>query len=197
MDRTSWLAGLHLTLGFVFLSCVSLSLTQGCNSGNLGRSSAPSATSADQEDVGQDAPTSDGSGDSQPNTDVIKLQFINRSDVAVDTQFFATNEVLADPGNDLFSEQFRVRSAIGVAGSGLLPSGDTDELTFPCSESTSMGTLGGEFLDPDLGTLLANGQVRMLEVGANFDCGNTIVFTYQGQDGEYSTAPPVPIFEVR
>ena len=48
-----------------------------------------------------------------------------------------------------------------------------------------MGTEGGEFLDPDRGTLLATGQRRILRVDlGNFDCGNTVIFGFTEQGGD-------------
>ena len=64
-----------------------------------------------------------------------------------------------------------------------------DEITFPCTDRTIVGTAGGEYLDPDLGTSLTTGQSRVVQVGINFDCGNTIIFTFTGADGEYTTEP--------
>ncbi|MFQ5491132.1 MAG: hypothetical protein ACE5GE_10450 [Phycisphaerae bacterium] len=117
------------------------------------------------------------------------------SDVDVDTQFHATNESLQDPPNDLIDPRFAVQTELGVFGSGVLLTDVTgefsvDEITFPCTETTVLGTAGGEYLDPDQGTPLTTGQSRVVQAGINFDCGNTIIFTFTGSDGQYSTEPP-------
>jgi hypothetical protein len=146
------------------------------------------------------AVTADGGGSSQPSNggtsggaadDQIKVRFFNDSDAAVDTQFYATNDLLEDPTEDLFQPQYRIQTGVGLAGSGLLEVNTDDEIGFPCTENTIVGTEGGEFQDPDLGTLLATGQQRILRVGDNFDCGNTIIFAYTGSSGNYTTEPPV------
>ena len=83
---------------------------------------------------------------------------------------------------------------IGAFGSGVVQSGQADEISFPCTDTTVLGTAGGKYRDPDLGTLLGSGQARIIEVSLNFDCGNTIIFTYRGEGGEYSTEPPIVDF---
>lgn len=142
-----------------------------------------------------------GGGKTQPQNggnaggvaeDEIGLRFLNDSNVDVDTQFYATNDVLDDPSEDLFQPQYRIQSSIGVAGTGIVEADDDDEITFPCTGSTIVGTEGGEFLDPDRGTLLATGQPRLLRIDENFDCGNTVIFAYTGTSEEdYTTLPPV------
>lgn len=133
-------------------------------------------------------------GGGQAAADEVLVRFINLSDADVDTQFHATNMSLDDPPNDLIDPQFAVQTELGVFGSGVLLTDQTgefsvDEITFPCSETTILGTAGGEYLDPDLGTPLATGQSRVVQVGINFDCGNTIIFTFTGSEGEYTTEP--------
>ena len=146
------------------------------------------------------AVTTGGGGSPQPSNggssggaadDQISVRFLNDSDAAVDTQFYATNDLLDDPSEDLFQPQYRIQTGVGLAGSGLLEVDTDDEITFPCTDNTVVGTEGGEFQDPDLGTLLATGQQRILRLGDNFDCGNTIIFAYTGSNGNYTTEPPV------
>ena len=109
----------------------------------------------------------------------------------MDTQFYATNDVLDNPAEDLFQPQYRIQTSIGLAGTGILQADSQDEITFPCTENTFLGTQGGEFLDPDRGTLVAEGQSRIARVGENFDCGNVVIFGYTEEGGEYDSTPPV------
>ncbi|HUU82598.1 MAG TPA: hypothetical protein VM243_03745 [Phycisphaerae bacterium] len=139
---------------------------------------------------GDAEPDNDGGSGGGAGQDEISVRFINDSDAAIDTQFYATNDVLDDPGEDLFQPQYHIEADIGVAGSGLLDVDADDEITFPCSDNTVIGTEGGEYYDSS-GALLATGQRRILSVGDNFDCGNTIIFAYIGSNGEYTTEPPV------
>lgn len=140
--------------------------------------------------------SSDGNGDgggSPAGEDEVRIRFVNSSDLDVDTQFYAANDALADPGEDLFQPKYRIQESIGVAGTGIIQAGTEDEITFPCTEDTVLGTEGGEFLDPDRGTLLATGQRRILRVDlGNFDCGNTVIFGFTEQGGDYDSVPPIP-----
>lgn len=147
--------------------------------------------------------TGGGSGSSQPSNgggtggaaeDEINVRFFNDSDLDVDTQFYATNDLLENPREELFQPQYRIQASIGVAGTGIVQAGSEDEITFPCTPNTFLGTEGGEFLDPDRGTLVATGQPRFARVGDNFDCGNTVIFGYAQEDGEYDSTPPLPDF---
>ena len=135
-----------------------------------------------------------GGGGGDTADDEIGIRFVNTSDLDVDTQFFATNDVLENPREDLFQPEYRVQSSIGVAGTGIVQAGSDDEITFPCTENTFLGTQGGEFLDPDRGTLIAEGQSRFARVGDNFDCGNVVIFGYTEEGGEYDSTPPIPDF---
>lgn len=130
----------------------------------------------------------------QAGLDQVVIRFLNSSDVDVDTEFYATNEPLNDPRTELFATEYRIQVGIGAFGSGVVQSGQADEIAFPCTDTTVLGTAGGKYRDPDLGTLLGSGLARIIEVSLNFDCGNTIIFTYRGEDGEYSTEPPIVDF---
>ncbi len=134
-----------------------------------------------------------GNGDGgSPGADEIRIRFVNTSDVDVDTQFFATNDALEDPLEDLFQPKYRRQESIGVAGTGIVQAGTDDQITFACTENTVLGTEGGEFLDPDRGTLLATGETRVVMVGPNFDCGNTVIFGFANDGNDYNSVPPIP-----
>ena len=142
--------------------------------------------------AGEDS--ADGGGGAQPTPDEVVIRFLNLTDVGVDTQFHITNEPLEDPQAQLFDVRFRLQTGIGAFSSGRLLPDESADIIFPCTETTVMGTAGGEFLDPELATPITTGQARILQVGDNFDCGNTILFTFRGQNGDYSTEPPIVDF---
>jgi hypothetical protein len=149
-------------------------------------SGSPSESEAERE---QESVT-----DITPSNDRIRVRFLNQSDVDVETNFFAANEEMIVPRDDLFQDNFKITSAIGVAGTGIVRAGETDEIAYPCGDWTAVGTLGGRYLDPNLGTELSVGQRRVLTVGDNFDCGDTILFAYTGSNGGYFTPPPIVDF---
>jgi hypothetical protein len=188
LARSSW-----TTLAAALAAILALGGAYGCTVGTV-----PPASTAPLNDQGggggdQDDDFEPGSSD-QADIDQIVVRFFNASDADVDTEFYATNEPLEDPATDLFSAENRVQVGIGAFGSGVVQSGDNDQIDFPCTENTVVGTAGGRYRDPDLGTLLGTGQARVIEVGLNFDCGNTIIFTYTGDNGDYSTEPPLVDF---
>ncbi|MHC4236247.1 MAG: hypothetical protein ACYSUQ_14110 [Planctomycetota bacterium] len=144
---------------------------------------------------GNGTSTDEGSGsggDRAVGDDEVSIRFVNTSDLDVDTQFYAANEALENPREDLFQPRFRIQESIGVAGTGIVQAGTQDEITFPCSANTFLGTAGGEFRDPDRGTLLATGQLRFSRVGDSFDCGNTVVFGFANDGDDYDSVPPIP-----
>jgi hypothetical protein len=122
-----------------------------------------------------------------PGDDQLRVKFRNLlSNVDVDTQFFATNQVLADPANDLFVPANLIQVGIGAAGTGILLADTDDQIDVPCTDHLTIGTEGGAFRNPDTGAILGNGDQRVLQVGLIFDCGDTITFTYSSQDGQYT-----------
>lgn len=160
---------------------------------SVGCNATGSAREASAEDQSDNSETTDG-GDTQPAEDEVVVKFINLSDVVVDPEFYATNDALDDPGDELFVPAYRIQTGIGLAATSRLASGESDEITYPCTETTLLGTAGGKYLDPELGTTLATGQLRWVEVEINFDCGNRIIFTYRGENGTYTTEPPLVDF---
>jgi len=133
-----------------------------------------------------------GGGGGTPTPDEIRIRLVNDSDVDVDTQFYAANTALENPAEELFAPAYRVQAGIGVAGTGIVQADTDDEIVLPCGADTIIGTAGGQFLDPDTGTPLGQGQTRLLTVGSNFDCGNTLIFGYTGNGGDYDSVPPIP-----
>ena len=163
-------------------------LLAGCAGGVVYRP----ASSGSDNDGDNDSVDLGGNDSTEP--DELVIRFINNSDVDVDTQFYFANEALDDPGTELFAPKFLVQTGVGVAGTGIIEAGQDDQITRPCSATTYLGTEGGEFLDPNTGELLATGQARLLRVGESFDCGNTLLFSYTGENGEYDSEPVIPDF---
>lgn len=164
----------------------------GCSAGS--RSSGDGGQAGGVGNVNGNDPPPPSGGDVQVGDEEIALRFINRADVPVAVEFHATNEVLDDPEADLFVEENLVVRGIGAGATGVLDVGQEATTTFPCGANTVLGTAGGEFRDPIEGTELASGQARVLRVDSNFDCGNTVIFTFHGADGEYRTEPPIVDF---
>jgi len=140
--------------------------------------------------VSVDLPHLNGDGTGNQRDDVasenVLVAFVNLTTVDVDTEFYATNEPLDDKQTDLFVPGNRIQVGIGVAGTGILLSGTEDAIEFPCTPDLVLGTTGGTFKDPDLGTALGMGDARILSVGLIFDCGDAMTFTYGQEDGEFT-----------
>lgn len=169
----------------VALAMVGLCLAS-CNVGGAARTTGGGSTDNTPPDNDNEDPVDQG-----VPADEIVVRLINNSDVDVDTQFYFANEPLEDPSEDLFAAQYRVQTGLGVAGTGIIQAGTEDELGRPCSEATYVGTDGGEFLNPDSGELAGTGKRRLLRIGENFDCGNTLIFAFTEENGEYDSVPPV------
>jgi hypothetical protein len=123
-----------------------------------------------------------GNGGGEPAT--ITVRWINATASALDPQFYSSPEPLGDPAVMLFVPQYQVLDGVGFAGSGLIPGGQFDEVVIDCETVATIGTLGGEFRNPDTGEPSGTGQQRILSAPLNFVCGDTIVFTYRsGPEG--------------
>ncbi len=118
--------------------------------------------------------------------DIVLVAFANLTSVDVDTEFYASNEPMTDVAAELFVPANRIQVGIGVAGTGILLSGTADAIEVPCTDDLVLGTTGGTFKDPDLGTALGTGDVRILTEGRVFDCGDMLTFTYAEDDGEFT-----------
>ena len=118
--------------------------------------------------------------------DSVLVAFVNLTSVDVDTEFYASNEEMTDVEEELFVPANRIQVGIGVAGTGILLSGTDDSIEVPCTDDLVLGTTGGTFKDPDLGTSLGTGDVRILTEGLVFDCGDALTFTYSENNGEFT-----------
>lgn len=141
---------------------------------------------------GMSVGSSGGSGDDADRQrddvggDIVLVAFVNLTSVDVDTEFYASNEPMTDVAAELFVPANRIQVGIGVAGTGIMLSGTADAIEVPCTDDLVLGTTGGTFKDPDLGTALGTGDVRILTEGLVFDCGDTLTFTYAEDDGEFT-----------
>ena len=138
---------------------------------------------------GMSVGSSGGSGDDADRqrddvgVDIVLVEFVNETTLAVETEFFATNEALDDPETELFIPLYHVTTEIGLAGLGTLgPEGD-DAREYPCTANLVLGTTGGSFKDNNVGTLEGTGVQRILEEGNVFSSGATVTFTYS-EDGD-------------
>lgn len=118
--------------------------------------------------------------------DTVLVAFANSTSIDVDTEFYASNEPMTDVEAELFVPANRIQVGIGVAGTGILLAGTADAIEVSCSDNLVLGTTGGTFKDPDLGTALGMGDMRILSEGLVFDCGDVLTFTYSQDGDDYS-----------
>lgn len=103
---------------------------------------------------------------------------------AVRTQFYASTEPLGTIPDDLFVEENLVTANIGLAGSGLLEPLSEDSIALTCTGDITVGTLGGEVLDPESGEVLGQGEMRWVEEAPLGLCGGVVTINYiQDEDG--------------
>jgi len=117
---------------------------------------------------------------------VVRLRFRNLStDNAVDVKFFVSPQALANLPDDLLVDANRLTENIGLAGSGLLAPGEVDAITLACGESLIVGTRGGDFRDAESGASAGQGPVRFAVQGAQFACGDTVVYSFDDSGGTF------------
>jgi len=121
-------------------------------------------------------PMDDGTTEA-PST--VRIRFVNASArYALDVQFYASAAGVGDPSAELFIPEKRIVGDIGFAGTGLIPAGQIDSTELACTNATTIGTLGGRFVDQDTGQQVATGQQRLYGLGAQYMCGDTITFRF-------------------
>jgi hypothetical protein len=122
-----------------------------------------------------------GSGEGPPPTpSAVTVQFINQSTVnALDVQFHASAVPIGDDVNaTLFDPANRVTEDIGFAGTGLIPAGETDQITLNCNSAVSIGTLGGLFRNPETGEEIGTGEQRAAEIDLQYYCGEVVTLSF-------------------
>ncbi|MCH7838657.1 MAG: hypothetical protein IID38_00265 [Planctomycetes bacterium] len=130
-----------------------------------------------------DPPPGAGS-DGSIDDDEVLVRFVNlTADDAVNIQFHATNTKLVAVPDDLFVEENLITRDLGLAGSGLLAPRTQDEITFPCTDELTLGTLRGEFLDAQTGDVRGNGVRRWAREAPLGLCGFVVTFEFD-RDGD-------------
>ncbi len=140
-------------------------------------------------DPGSGGPTDTNAPSETPNPDqVVTVQFRNLSpDEAVDVEFFLSDQPLDVVPDDLFQETLRVRTGIGVAGTGIIEPLNDDTVQFACGPNLALGTTGGLFLDNESGAQRGVGAQRWAQDEALGLCGSTIVFEFVSNGNGFDT----------
>ncbi len=124
----------------------------------------------------------------EPAPTVVTVRFQNFAlDDAVDVEFYATNGPLGLLPDDLFTPENRITTSVGVAGTGIVTPLAADTVEVPCTETTTIGTLGGSFIDSETGEPRGIGVARWAQEGPLALCGATVTFNYTGKEGDYRT----------
>ena len=134
-------------------------------------------------------PSNGGGSGSLPSTvsGEVRIIFVNTlTREAVEVQFHATNQPLSSIPGDLFVEGSEITESIGVAGTGLLPPGLEDTITFPCTQTLTLGTMGGLFSDIESGEARGAGDMRWVQDQGLGLCGRIVTLTFSG-DGQVFT----------
>lgn len=129
----------------------------------------------------------DQQGD-QTSRRVITIRFANLSEVdAVNVDFFVTYASLSVLPNDLFVPQNFYTNDIGVAGTGVLEPRVIDEIEIECTETMTIGTTGGRFLDNESGDHRGVGTSRWLQEGPLALCDGLVIFVYRNDESGFHT----------
>ncbi|UCD27745.1 MAG: hypothetical protein JSV03_11635 [Planctomycetota bacterium] len=131
----------------------------------------------------------------EPGSDVdpnnVRIRFVNQSSQALDVLFYATAADLTNPADVdtvLFTPANQVIANIGFAGSGLIPAGETDEITLNGANARTLGTRGGAFINKDTGEHLGTGQQRVFSINLQYSCGDTLSIVYKATATGYETS---------
>ncbi len=126
-----------------------------------------------------------GNGD-DPNTVVIRL--VNESwTLAVRPLLYATGQPVTDATTELFIPA-NVVSGIGVAGSGVIDTRKSDEVTLDCSDAWAIGTPGAVFVDDNGNPQGTTDQVVQIQGQGVLGCGKTITITFRSDGDSTFTA---------
>jgi hypothetical protein len=139
-------------------------------------------------DVSQDEGAGAGLPDDSPG-ETVAVRFVNlTANEAVDVGFYATNDPVLILPDELLLEVNRVKTSIGVAGTGIIEPQSEDTIELACTADFSLGSTGGAFLDNDTGALLGVGQARWAQNEPLGLCGGTVTFVFHQDDEGYQTA---------
>lgn len=119
-------------------------------------------------------------------SDSIRVRFVNQTSWALGVQFHVS-AVQGQPDSVLFISANQITQGIGFAGQGFIPPGDVDEVLLGVAQARMIGTLGGDFVDPDTGESAGTGQRRVLILDQQYFGGETITFVFAEVFGRYET----------
>ncbi|RME41468.1 MAG: hypothetical protein D6788_01150 [Planctomycetota bacterium] len=106
---------------------------------------------------------------------------------AVDVGFFVSPTPPVVLPDDLFVEENRFLTSVGVAGTGIVQPLSQDIIEIPCSEGLTLGTSGGRFVDNETGELRGVGQPRWVQEGPLALCDAIVTFEFDGDGTEFTT----------
>jgi len=128
----------------------------------------------------------------RPRSDVITIRFRNlTAREAVNVEFHATNSELAVVPDDLFTPANLINASVGVAGTGIVQPVNVDIIEYRCTDTLTIGTAGGEFLDNESGEFRGRGAPRWLQEGPLALCGSVVTFEFLGDGGSFMTVVSV------
>ena len=120
--------------------------------------------------------------------DEVFIRFRNLAPVeAVDVEFYATNEPLSAVPGDLFQEDHRVTTSIGIAGTGIIQPFHEDAISFPCTADLTVGTAGGRFAHNETGEAAGVGAMRWAQEEPLGLCGRIVTFEFFAQGEGFGT----------
>ena len=126
--------------------------------------------------------------DGEDGVSWVTVRFRNLTDAdAVNVEFYATNQPLANLPDDLFVAEHLVTRSVGVAGTAILQPRYQDSIEFPCTGDLTLGTFGGNFLDNATGEPRGVGTPRWAQEGPLALCGSTVTFDFSGGNGAFTT----------
>lgn len=129
-------------------------------------------------------PIDGGDGDGgEPTTITVRL--FNATNIGLDPQIFISAEALS--AEALFASATNKFTSFGDFGLGLLGAGDVVGFDLDCAAVRVLGTPGGSFGN-NLQAPEGTGTQRVLSQDAQFNCGDTITFTYSRSGGGFATS---------
>ena len=121
--------------------------------------------------------------------EIVTIRFRNLTvEEAVDVEFYASQNPMANLPDDLLVEENLVTASIGIAGTGIVQPLEEDVIEFPCEAGLTIGTRGGEFLDNETGEPRGMGEPRWAQEGPLALCGAVVTFEFAGDGVEFATA---------
>lgn len=131
-----------------------------------------------------------GDGDGPPAAPTtFSVQIVNDSGKPLDPEIYVTSSSTTNP-DELFQSIFKY-TTFGFGNRGFLEPRDSITIGFDCPAVMTIGTRGGifgeNFDSPD-----GVGTQRLIVQGANFACGETLVFRFTSDNGYTTTVEVRP-----